>query len=175
MGWGRGTRTLAPATLGSPVLGRSTQFLAREALGSRLRIARTIGAQGGGEGAQRFWTSVGLGERDRVQLEGFVLGARGHEGPGGVSANGELPGPSTGRACSGAPGPRGNPPVQSARATGHGQAKDFRAPRTADGGCRGPKVNLLWQRPATRSLHWLCEAWLNEYAPTMQRFPGSAA
>lgn len=76
-------------------------------------------------------------------------------------------GPSTGRACSGAPDPRGNPPVPSARVTGHGQAKGFRAPRTADGGCRGPKVNLLWHLAATRDLlppHSLGEAWLNEYA-----------
>lgn len=149
--WELGPWRQRPLTVQS--LGRrSTQLLAREALGGRLRMARTIGAQGGGEGARRFWTSAGLGERDRVHLEGFVLGARGHGGPGGVSATGELPRSSAGRECSGAPGPRGNPPVPSARVTGHGQAKGFRAPRTADGGCRGPKVNLLWQRPATRSL-----------------------
>lgn len=129
---------------------RSTQLLVREALGGRLRMARTVGAQGEGEGARRFWTSPGLGERDRVPSEGLVLGALGHCCPGGVSATSELPGPSAGRACSGAPDPRGNPPVPSARVTGHRQAKGFRALHTADGGCRGPKVNLLWQRPATR-------------------------
>lgn len=105
--------------------------------------------------------TVWQGEQDRVQPWGYVWVLQRRNGPGGVSASGELPGalPREER-CSGTPDPRGKPtcterPGQRSRETaraGRVPAKGFRAHRTADGGCRGSKVNLLRPELATRSL-----------------------
>lgn len=152
-----------------------------KALDGRLQMARAPRLDAGsGMGQVRAWgegrsaldlggagDTVWQGERDRVQPWGFLWVLRRRDGPGGVSASGELPGalPQEER-CSGTPDPRGKPtcterPGQRSRETaraGRIPAKGFRAHRTADGGCRGSKVNLLRPELATRSLGSLSRA-----------------
>lgn len=167
---------------------RSTQLLARQlpykALDGWLQMARAqrpdagsglgqVRAWGGGGGAcraagpRRSWGHSVAGGAGPGPALGIRTVLQRRDGPGGVSASGELPGalPQE-EPCSRTPDPRGKPTCterrgqRSPETTGDSPvpAKGFRAHRTADGGCRGSKVNLLRPQVATRSLCSLSRA-----------------